>query len=122
MGWSIYDYVEPSGANPYVKWHNGLPEEAQSAIDERLLAMEGLDKWSEKWASDYKGRKKIIELRIPHNKVQYRPLGMYQPNKVFVLLGGAIEKNGKLPTSTLDAVEERRDGLLANPNRIIPHV
>ena len=86
--------------------------------------MESLDKWPDKWASAYKGRDKIIELRIkgPSN-IQYRPLGMHHPKrrKCFVILQGAVEKGGKIPTSELDAAEKRRDEIIKNPDQVMDH-
>ena len=84
------DFIEPSGRNPFAIWQAELQPDAQAAIDTRLLAMEGMERWPEKWISDYKGYDGIIELRIPFNRVQYRPLGTYQPKRTLVLLGGAI--------------------------------
>ena len=86
--------------------------------------MEGLINWNEKWASNYRGRDKIIELRITFNKVQYRPLGMHYPYKRygFVLLAGAIEKGGKIPKAELDAAERRRDRLVRERDCVVQHI
>ena len=111
MIWTIYDYVEPSGRVPFFEWLMGLSDEAQAWVDARLLQMAGMARWSEKWASKYKGTKKLIELRIPFNRVQYRPLGMYAPSWSFVLLAGAIEKDGKIPRPTIEAAVRRQEAL-----------
>jgi len=84
--------------------------------------MERLKKWSDKWASDYKSRDKIVELRMTFNKVAYRPLGMYQPGYRFILLRGAIEKGGKIPKADLDAAESYRDRLLKEGNCVVQHL
>jgi putative component of toxin-antitoxin plasmid stabilization module len=123
LPWTFWDFVELSGANPFAKWRDGIEDEsARSAIETRIGDMESLEKWQEKWASNYEGREKIIELRITWRKVQYRPLGMYWPHRRrhFVLLGGGIEK-GKIPPSVLDAVERRRKDFLANTKQVVPH-
>lgn len=121
--WHFLDYIEASGRNPITSWVAGLPFDAQAAIDGRLLAMEGLRKWPEKWASSYVGLDGIIEIRIPFNRVQYRPLGMYSPvqRMAFVLLCGAIEKGGKIAKSDLKTAERRRQEILAEPSRVKPH-
>lgn len=108
--------------NPFCEWSSTIPKDAQAFIDNRLLAMERLKKWSDKWASDYKGKDKIVELRMTFNKVAYRPLGMYQPGYRFILLRGAIEKGGKIPTSDLDSAERYRDRLLKDGNCVVPHL
>ena len=120
--WQFYDYITDSGRNPFAEWLNLIPKDAQAFVDNRLLAMERLRKWSEKWASDYKGEDKIVELRITFNKVQYRPLGMYQPGYKFVLLNGAIEKGGRIPRTDLDSAARHRDRLLREGSCVIPRL
>lgn len=123
MVWTLASYVSAAGARPFEKWLADLPEDARAAIDERLLMMEAMERWPEKWASSYKGRPGIVELRIPFNKVQYRPLGAYSPHlrRNFVILAGAIEKGDKIPTSDLDAAERRLKDLAQDPARAEPY-
>jgi hypothetical protein len=77
----------------------------------------------DKWASLYRSWEPIIELRIPFARVQYRPLGVYSKNQrwTFVLLAGAIEKGGKIPRSDLQAADNRRKLLEAEPHRVRRH-
>lgn len=79
--------------------------------------MEAMQKWPEKWASAYQGRKGIVELRIPHNRIQYRPLGAYSPHRrrSFVILAGAIERGDKIPAADLDRAERHLAELTKNP-------
>lgn len=119
--WTFYDYVEPSGRVPILEWSSGLAEEVQSIIDARLLLMAGLITWSEKWISSYRSSGKLYELRITFKKVQYRPLGMYAPGRTFILLAGAIEKDGKLPTDTVRAAIERQQLLWKEPSYVRRH-
>lgn len=109
--WTFYDFHEPSGRNPFRSWMEDLPFEAQAFIDLRILTMRGLRRWSEKWISKYRGTDKIFELRITHNKVQYRPLGAYGQSFSFILLGGGIEKGDKIPAATIDSVVRRQRDL-----------
>lgn len=119
--WTFYDFIESSGANPFREWADGLPMDAQASIDARILQMTAMLKWPEKWISKYKGTEKIFELRITVKKVQYRPLGCYAPNRSFVLLGGAVEKDWKLPRGTIDAVVRRQQTLDSEGNHVRPH-
>ena len=119
--WTFYDYVESSGANPFVDWHSGLQPDAQAFIDARILQMSGLLKWSEKWISKYRGTEKIFELRITYMKVQYRPLGCYAPARSFVLLAGAIEKDSRLPKETVDAAVRRQKTFEVDFSYARPH-
>ena len=115
LSWVILDYVTFGGRNVIREWLDEIPVAAMAAIDNRLLTMSALPRWSEKWVSKYRGTKEIYEFRIPHNKVQYRPLGTYFGPRRYVLLRGAIEKNGRIPTGDIESAEHRitdlRNGL-----------
>jgi len=113
--------MEPSGRVPFYEWLKGLPPDAQAFIDARILQMAGLQQWSGKWISKYRGTDKIFELRITHKKVQYRPLGIYAPNRVFILLAGAVEKDSKLPKETVAAAIRRQKLLELEPDHVRPH-
>lgn len=119
--WTFVDYVEASGRVPFVDWLIALPEDVQDVFSERLATWEGILKWSEKWASDYKGWKGLYELRITYNKVPYRPLFTYARNRQVVLLAGAIEQSGKIPHGILQAADRRRKEFLEDTSRVIRH-
>ncbi len=110
--WTILDFLEPGGKCPFFEWQSRVPLDAQAQIDARLFQMAGLLRWPEKWISKYKTTERIYELRIPFNKIQYRPLGVYAPSRTFILVEGAIERGGKIPANAL-ARAERRQRLLA---------
>lgn len=116
------EYVESDGESPFGRWLRRQPAGLSAHFDQRILVMEAMPFWPEKWASDYKGAEGILELRVPFNKVQYRPLGMHAGTgrRVFVLLGGAIEKGGNLPKGDVQAVQQRRKVLLEEPGRVRP--
>jgi hypothetical protein len=119
--WTILDFVSPGGKCPFFEWQSKLPLDAQAQIDARLLQMAGLLWWSEKWIKKYKTTEKIYELRIPFNKIQYRPLGVYAPGRTFILVEGAIEKVGKIPASVLARAEKRQRLLAKEPHHVREH-
>lgn len=119
--WTILDYAEPGGSNPIASWLQGLPEDAQAAIAVRLLKMENMKTWPEKWVSKLSGFDGLLELRIPWNKVQYRPLAMYLPEMRLVLLSGAIEKGDEIPRRHIDTAVRRRRNLLQKADHVRPH-
>lgn len=119
--WNFYDFVNNRGRNVIWEWLISLPEEAQIKIHDRIRNMEVMAKWQEKWASDYKGLKGIYELRIPANRVQYRPLGTYLGEKKFVILAGAIEKGGKIPKGDLQKAQDRLKMLKMDASYATPH-
>jgi hypothetical protein len=121
--WTFVDYVEASGRNPVAELiSEEVPTVAKAAIDDRFLRMAGMKRWPDKWVSTIKGYPGILEARIPYNKVQYRPLFMYSlvVRWQIVLLSGAIEK-GKIPKSTLDTANDRRQELIKEPARVRRH-
>jgi len=121
--WTFVEFVERSGATPFSDWVLSLPDDAQAHIAARLLQMEALPQWPEKWASRYKGYTSLVELRMQWNRRQYRPLGVYARGQrgTFVLLAGAIEKGGKLPKGDLESADRRRKELLREPTRVQPY-
>ena len=109
-GWIFYEFIDADGKAPFSLWLSSQPEEAQAAIDNRILTMMSLAKqqWSLKWIKPYTGYAKLLELRITHKKVQYRPLGCYGPEKEqFTIVEGAIERNWRIPRPTLDVAMNR---------------
>jgi hypothetical protein len=109
------NYVEASGRNPIAEWlDREIPLEAKIAINARFTAMMPMPRWPEKWVSDYGGYPGLLEARIPHNKVQYRPLFMYSltVRRQIVLLHGAIEKGGKIRKSVLNSAYANREDLV----------
>jgi Phage derived protein Gp49-like (DUF891) len=118
--WTFLEFVEAGGRAPFTDWISGLPQNAQAHIAERMLAMEALQRWPDKWASRYTGYKSLMELRMAWNRVQYRPLGVYSRTHRwrFILLCGAIEKGGKIPSDDLNAADRRRKELLKEPSRV----
>ena len=119
--WAILDFVDPKGKCPIYEWQSGLSLDAQAHIDARLLQMAGLLKWSEKWISKYKTTEKIFELRIPFKNIQYRPLGVYAPDRKFILVEGAIETGGKIPASALARAARLQKLLAKEPHHVREH-
>ncbi len=119
--WTILDFIEPGGKCPFFEWQSGLPLDAQAHIDARLLQMVGFQRWPEKWISKYKTTERIYELRIPFKNIQYRPLGVYTPGRTFILLEGAIEKGGKIPSGTVARAEKREQLLAKEPHHVREH-
>jgi hypothetical protein len=122
--WTFVDYVEGSGRNPFAEWmRREIPPEAAVAINGRFTLMRGMERWPDKWVSDYQGYVGLLEARIPYDKVQYRPLFMYSVvvRRQVVLLSGAIERNRKIRRALLDAASDRREILLKEPGRVERH-
>ncbi len=113
--------MDESGGNPIAKWLFEIPRDAEAAIQGRLLLMEGLTTWQPKWHTKLTDGDGLVELRIPHNKVQYRPLGCFLPGRTFVLLCGTIEKNDEIPKRHIDTASRRMKQLIKDNSRVTPH-
>lgn len=109
--WTFYNFVDAREKSVIKKWMNDeIPWEAKLNINTKLLIMRAMEKWPRDWVIPYKGFPGIFELRFPWNKVQYRPLGCYGPERrEFTLLIGAIEKGGKIRRSILETASNRKD-------------
>jgi hypothetical protein len=119
--WTFMDYLELTGRNPIAEWIEGLPQDVQDRISERLSFWEQVERWSEKWASAYKGTSGLYELRLTFKRVPYRPLFVYGPGRRMILLCGSIEQNGKLPRADLKTADRRRKEWEKDPTRVIRH-
>jgi phage-related protein len=118
--WTFFDYIERSGRIPIREWLDGLPDDDRARIDYRLLQMAGMQPpWPEKWISKYKTTE-LFEFRIK-GRVQYRPLGVYWGKLRYVLLSGAIEKNGKIPKSDIETAERRLSDVRKEPSHAVIH-
>lgn len=108
-----------NGEGIFSKWLQGFNDEVQAVINTRILQMAGMGKWSDKWVSSLIDYPKLFEIRITYKKVQYRPLFCYGPKqKSLTLLGGAVEKGGKLHRPTLDGALKKIE-LIKNDERWI---
>ena len=118
------DFLEANGSNPIRTWFvDEILEGARATIDDRILRMEIMPRWPAKWTSAYEGVDGVFEIRVPFNKVQYRPFAMFSSAVRYqvILLCGAIERGGKIRRSTLDTVARRRDELRKEPLRVRRH-
>lgn len=119
--WTLFDYAELTGKNKIKEWLDGLPEADQARIDQRLLLMEAQRVWSEKWVSKYESAGNLFEFRIKGKNVQYRPLGSYFGKLRYIILAGAIEKGGKIPTSDVETALERHKRVKENKSHAVQH-
>lgn len=115
-GWTIYDYVK-DGKSVIETWLESLPpgirEEVKAQLNAKLISMRALRLWPEKLCKAYKGEDGLWEVRIPWNKVQYRPLGcLYGLEHFgFTLLAGATERNNKIPGGDIQRAVTRMNAL-----------
>ena len=119
--WDFFDYAELTGKNKIFEWLCALPPADQAKIDGRLLQMVALARWPEKWVSTYESSGNLLEFRIKGANVQYRPLGSYNGRRKYVILAGAIEKDGKIPRNDVDTANDRHGRVRENERHAVPH-
>ena len=106
--WTFYDFTEGRGANPIRTWLDGIPKKAASKINTRLLFMMAIPIWPEQYVSSLVGWPELVELRVVHAGVQYRPLGFYGPGRrEFTIVLGVVEK-GSVPSRILETADANR--------------
>lgn len=120
--WTFYDFLEERGVNAIRAWLDTLPDKAQAKINTRILFLSAQTVWPEQYISSLTGWPDLLELRVVHGGVQYRPLGFYGPGRrELTLVLGAKEK-GELPDRVLEAADANRKLILATGRtRIVRH-
>lgn len=120
--WAFYDFREERGVNIIRVWLNSLQPKAAAKINTRLLFMRPRLAWPEQWVSSLTTWPGLLELRIVHSGVQYRPIGFYGPERLeFTLVFGAIEK-GSIPKRDLETADANRKCVIATGrDRICEH-
>jgi hypothetical protein len=112
--WRFLDYISPAGTNKIQEWYDGLPDDAQAEFDVTLRLLAGQREWRlarQEFKMLSGKQKQLGEMRFSSNNVQYRPIGMFQPGRIFVILIGCSKKGTRYtPDDALDtAVKRRRD-------------
>ncbi len=113
-GWRILDYFNSAGVNVIRRWMQSLPVGARIQIDAFILNLQALPQLGMPYTKALKGEcNGLIELRILHGNIQYRPLGCYGPGRgEITLLCGAVEQGGKLkPKGACKTALERKQNI-----------
>jgi len=100
------------GNNNYTEWEQSLPARGRAKIGLFIRRLANIKLWPPKlvFPIAVRGHSKIRELRIKGDKVQYRPLGCFGPNRgEFILLYGAYEKDDVfIPKDAPERADDRR--------------
>jgi hypothetical protein len=122
MGWVFKDREDDQGDNVIRLWARELPLKARLKFDQMLRHLAVSDRLQPhiKKIQGYDG---VFELVLRHDKVQYRPLGGYGPNRhEFTFVLGAIEHNNNIRPPDAFRTAERYIALLAgNRLRVCNH-
>ena len=125
----LYDYVDTRGINQIAKWTKKLPLRDRAKLNNKLQLLEqaGPDLLPGLLAGpNIQGQRHIYKLKIGSSGSgrALRPLlcrGPIDKEEELTLLIGAEERDGKLPKHVAKAAEDRRQEILAKPERRRPH-
>lgn len=115
--WTFKGYIDENGENVFDEWYKEIPPNAQAKVDWiiEMFQVRQLCDWRAKYIK--KLTDDIYEIRFEINKICYRPLGAFVPNKNdFTFLIGVIKKT-KIPQSVMDIAENRLDIIKNNSER-----
>lgn len=108
MSWSFKDFVSERGENVIRGWLDSLPAAVRIKIDTRIRYLQAVQQLKYPYVEKWTGEDDLYEVRVVFGGVQYRIIGCYGPGRrEFTLLIGAVEKNDKLPSGTIDVAKTR---------------
>jgi hypothetical protein len=129
--WDIRDYIDHRGNNVIFDALEVLGPEVKSAINFAILALRVeppplgrplVGKLENKKGAKCDG---LLELRVPFNGVQYRPIMYYGPERdkqQITLLGVATEKNSRfVPSGICKTCWTRIKGINFHGHKTVPH-
>jgi len=118
--WKLNVYINDSGDDEIDNWLTRLPPDAEAWIRTFLKLLISQEYLRPPQVKKLQGTKKIYEIRIKHNRVQYRPLGCYGPlYKEFTLLIGADKKERVWNPPTAIKTAEKRCELIHHDKKYV---
>lgn len=109
--WRFLNYIGPTGTDYFDDWLTAQDDDVKAKIITRLQLLRFEQRISRPhWAMLQGPGKGLIEVRVYHRNVQYRPLCYQGPdNGQITFLAGAIEKGDALqPKNVLKTAHQRR--------------
>ena len=115
-------FLSDGGKDVIRDWYDEQASEVQAEFDVALsyLREQPPAQWVRPSFGTLTGKcAGLGEIRFKANKVQYRPIGFFGPERMqFTLLLCAIEKGGKfIPKNTCDTAQKRKAIVLKNKER-----
>ena len=106
------DFVSPNGKNVIHDWlHGKKGRRVRADINTFLIQLSTYDIIPDQFISSVRSYPGLVELKLYFNRTQYRPLGIYQPGQVILLLAIAIERGDEWepPNVCRTAMDRRRE-------------
>jgi hypothetical protein len=121
--WTFRSYIAPSGRDDVTDWYHEQGDAVQAAVDVAIeyLSQRPRNEWRRPHFDLLSGKKLkgIGEIRLDSDRVEYRILGWFGPNRPDFTLLIAASKKGKnyTPKSALATACKRRDALMQDGSR-----
>jgi phage-related protein len=112
---AIHLFREENGSVPFLEWFESLPEKAQDKCLVRLERLQSLGSELRRPEADFL-RDEIYELRVKHQRVNYRVLYFFHGRSVVVVSHG-IQKEKAVPPKEIDLAIDRKKEYAADPEK-----
>lgn len=106
-------YKDDSDSVPFLEWFDELPSKVQAKCLLRIGRLTELGHELRRPEADYL-RDGIYELRIRHQRINYRILYFFH-GKVEAVISHGLEKEKAVPSNEIEKAVERRAAFVANP-------
>jgi phage-related protein len=111
----VWFFKEDDGSVPMLDWLDGLPAKVQDKCRLRIERLGQLGHELRRPEADFL-RDGIYELRIRHQKVNYRMLYFFHAQAAVILSHG-LQKEKAVPPGEIDLALKRRKRFSADPDR-----
>jgi hypothetical protein len=120
--WTFRTYVSPQGDEEVACWYAGQSPAVRATFDQRLRNLSQMkpQEWREPYTKQLEGAcDGLLEIRFKADRVQYRPLGFYGPQRMeFTITLIAREIGDRFePNDACEKALARKSDVLRDPIR-----
>ena len=119
--WTVWIFAKESGKAPFEKWRDSkkLTGKDRAALDAKVLTVEAHlgPRLPPETLKEYQTTN-LKEFKVKGDKKQLRPLCIVDEEKCVIILCGAIEKDGSIPSGDIETAENLRKDYLGGGGAI----
>src|SRR5437773_233183 len=108
-------FKDDDGSVPFLEWFEELPSKVQAKCLLRIERLKELGHELRRPEADYL-RDDIYELRVRHQRVNYRMLYFFH-GKVAAVVSHGLQKEQTVPAKEIDLAVKRKKKFVADPKR-----
>jgi hypothetical protein len=118
--WSFKKFGDEYGNSDIDGWRSGLPPKARARFNAIISYMKTATDWRRvPYITPLVGYEGIFEIKFIVQNIQYRPLGCYGPEKIFIFLIGAEERGDRFEPLSAPETAVRRKELALRDKRYV---